>query len=81
MPADKSNIGTGRRRQGEETDPDRSDDSRRSQERAIEDGSELPAEHDRGWQPGAHGERGPHREEKPGTRLDLDQADPRSDET
>lgn len=78
MPADKSNIGTGRRRQGEDTDPDRSDDSRRSQERAIEDGSELPAEHERGW---PHGERGPHREVKPGTRLDLDQADPESTET
>lgn len=77
MPADRPNIGTGKRRQGEETDPDRADDSRRSQERAIDEETDIPTEHDRGWQPGAHGGE-PHRATKPGTERDIERA--RSDE-
>lgn len=79
MPKDPSRVGTGTRRQGD-TEPDRSDDSRDAKERAIEQDQETAGrKHERGWEHGAHGKRGPHPEEKPGTRLDLDQADTEQD--
>ena len=77
MPADKPKVGTGRRRQGKDTDPERADESRRSLERAIEreTDAEVDTEHERGWQPGARGEAEPHRRAKPGTRRDIEEAD------
>jgi hypothetical protein len=56
MPADRPNIGMGRRRQGD-TEPDRTDDSNRSLDRAIDDERvEGDREgYDRGKVPGAHG--------------------------
>lgn len=75
MPADSPNIGMGRRRQGG-TEPDRSDDSNRSLDRAI-DGERIPddkGDYDRGKVAGARGADTPHRNIKPGTRSDLEDA-------
>lgn len=69
--------GMGRRRQGP-TDPARPDDRNRALERELETAAELEARgevHERGRQPGAHGNRSPHREIKPGTRRDLENID------
>jgi hypothetical protein len=73
MPADPSRIGTGRRRQGH-TGPERSDDSNRSLDRAIDDSQPADADYERGKQAGAHGTDTPHRDIKPGTQRDLDDA-------
>lgn len=77
MPADKATTGTGSRRQGN-TDPAQRDDSRKSLERALNRDQESEAAADAfeaGRQPGAHGRQSPHRNVKPGTELDLEQAD------
>lgn len=75
MPADKPKVGTGNRRQGEETDQGRDDDSRRARDRAIEREADMAGrEHEKGWDQGAHGD-GPLRRAKPGTRADLEEAD------
>jgi hypothetical protein len=77
MPAVKPNVGTGNRRQGD-TDPDRSDDSRRARDRAIDRESDMAGrEHEKGWDQGAHGgdEDGPLRRAGPGTQRDLEEAD------
>lgn len=77
MPADKATSGMGPRRQGA-TDPKQADDSRRSLDRALNQDQESEAAADAweaGRQPGAHGMQAPHRNVKPGTRLDLEQAD------
>ena len=71
MPADKSNIGTGRRRQGD-TEPDQSDDRNRSLDRSIGEGKADDALFERGKEAGAHGETPPHRPIKPGTLSDLE---------
>lgn len=78
MPADKPKVGTGSRRQGGDTDPDRDDDSRRSQDRAIDRETDMSGrEHDKGWDQGAHGGEGDVGEPaKPGTRRDIEEADP-----
>lgn len=76
MPADQPNIGMGRRRQGADTEPDRTDDSNRSLDREID--SERTAGdregYDRGKVPGASGAGTPHQPVKPGTRSDLEDA-------
>lgn len=76
MPADKPKVGTGRRRESPDTDPDRPDDSRRARERAIEKETDLErdVEHERGWQPGADAPGGPHRRAKPGTRRSIEES-------
>ena len=71
------NQGMGRRRQGN-TEPERTDNRNRSLEREIEAEMELEMRgdlHERGRQPGAHGRRTPHRDVKPGTRVDLERGD------
>jgi hypothetical protein len=75
MPADQSNIGMGRRRQGN-TEPDRSDDSNRSLDRAIggEQNDGEAVDYERGRTAGASGADTPHRPIKPGTKIDLDDA-------
>lgn len=76
MPADRPNIGMGRRRQGD-TEPDRTDDRNRSLERDIEQDMGLDAADsafDPGKEPGARGAETPHRNIKPGTRSTLDDA-------
>jgi hypothetical protein len=70
MPADPSHIGTGRRRQGR-TGPDRTDDSNRSLDRAIDKSQPADADYERGKQAGAHGTDSPHQHVKPGTQRDL----------
>jgi hypothetical protein len=72
VPADRSNIGMGRRRQGA-TEPDRNDDSNRSLERSIE---EEPSEegYERGKTAGARGDRPPHDPVKPGVADDVARA-------
>ena len=76
MPADRSNIGMGRRRQGN-TEPDRSDDRNRSLERELEQARGLEAA-DSAFEPckepGARGADTPHRNIKPGVRIALDDA-------
>jgi hypothetical protein len=73
MPADQSNMGMGRRRQGN-TEPDRSDDRNRSLDRAI--GSESTEEdaYERGKEAGASGADTPHDPIKPGTRHRVEDA-------
>jgi hypothetical protein len=75
MPADSSNIGMGRRRQGN-TEPDRSDDSNRSLDRAIGEGDDSGGKegYDRGKEAGASGADTPHQPMKPGTRRSLEDA-------
>jgi hypothetical protein len=75
MPADQSNIGMGRRRQGN-TEPDRTDDSNRSLDRSIGEGQidSDDEEYHRGKTAGARGADTPHRPVKPGTKIDLDDA-------
>jgi hypothetical protein len=75
MPADQSNIGMGRRRQGD-TGPDRTDDSNRSLDRAIdsERASHDKEGYDRGKVAGASGAETPHEPLNPGTRSDLEDA-------
>lgn len=76
MPADRPNIGMGRRRQGD-TEPDRTDDSNRSLDRAIDaerfDGDKEGYE--RGKAAGARGAETPHEEIKPGVKRRLEEAD------
>lgn len=76
MPADKPKVGTGPRRQAEQTDPNRRDDSRKELDRAIERETDRDpaAEHDPGWQPGAETEDGPLRRAKPGTRRAIEES-------
>lgn len=73
MPADQSNIGMGRRRQGD-TEPDRSDDRNRSLDRAIDEEQSPKAPHERGRESGASGAAAPHAPAKPGTQSDLEDA-------
>ena len=73
------NQGMGRRRQGP-TEPAREDNRNRSLDREIETEMEMELRgelHERGRQPGAHGNRTPHRDVKPGTKLDLEQGESR----
>ena len=82
MPVDRTGTGTGQRRQGN-TDPRQADDSRRSLTRALNRDQESEAAADAfeaGRQPGAHGRQSPQRNVKPGTELDLEQADPEARE-
>jgi hypothetical protein len=76
MPADQSNIGMGRRRQGA-TGPDRTDDSNRSLDRAIGEDGSISAydDYERGKVAGASGADTAHAPVKPGTQRDLDDAD------
>jgi hypothetical protein len=60
MPADRPNIGTGRRRQGD-TEPDRGDDRNRSLERALDDEPTSDDGYERGKVPGARGTGQPQR--------------------
>jgi hypothetical protein len=73
MPADRPNIGMGRRRQGD-TEPDRTDDSNRSLDRAIDDEPAADDDYERGKAAGAHSDRPPHDPAKPGTRSTIDEA-------
>jgi hypothetical protein len=73
MPADRPNIGMGRRRQGD-TEPDRSDDSSRSVDRAIDDAPTADDDYERGKEAGAHSDRPPHDPMKPGTRSTVEDA-------
>ena len=72
-----ANQGMGRRRQGP-TEPPRADNRNRALDREIETEMELETRgevHERGRQPGAHGNRSPHVDIKPGTRRDLENLD------
>ena len=74
-----SSQGMGRRRQSD-TGPEQRNDRNRSLDREIEAEMELEMRgdlHERGRQPGAHGRRSPHRDVKPGTRLDLERGESR----
>jgi hypothetical protein len=75
MPADQSNIGMGRTRQGD-TGPDRTDDSNRSLDRAIggEENKGENEDYDRGKTAGASGTTTPHEPMKPGTRRAIEEA-------
>lgn len=76
MPANRTNIGMGRRRQGN-TEPERPDDRNRSMERDLEQARGLEAADsvfEPGKQPGARGADTPHQNIKPGTRIALDDA-------
>ena len=73
------NQGMGRKRQSD-TGPEQRNDRNRSLDREIEAEMELEMRgdlHERGRQPGAHGNRSPHREVKPGTKVDLERGDSR----
>jgi hypothetical protein len=74
MPADKPNIGTGRRRQGD-TGPHRPDDSNRALERAMDEERSADDGYERGKTPGATGRDAPHRPLGPGSRRNLDDAE------
>jgi hypothetical protein len=83
MPANRSTSGTGRRRQGS-TEPDRTDDSTRSAERALDRErarGAVDTVHDRGRQPGAHGNQSPHRDVKPGTKRSIEEAHPEREDS
>jgi hypothetical protein len=82
MPADRPNIGMGRRRQGD-TEPDRPDDSKRALDRAIDDEGIAGdrEDHERGRTPGARGVTTPHAPVKPGTRRDLEDSGLTRDDT
>jgi hypothetical protein len=73
MSADQSNIGMGRRRQGD-TDPDRTDDSNRSLDRAIDESRGADTAYERGKVAGADGTDTPHQPMKPGTARDIEEA-------
>jgi hypothetical protein len=75
MPSEQSKIGMGRRRQGD-TEPDRGDDRNRSLDRAIEKAPDGDTGYERGKQSGARGTTTPHEPVKPGTRRDLEDANP-----
>jgi hypothetical protein len=77
MPARRPKIGTAPRRQAD-SEPGKRDDAVDAQERALKEDTENQISgtegHDRRWQPGARGKRGPHPDEKPGTRRDIEES-------
>jgi hypothetical protein len=73
MPADQSNIGMGRRRQGD-TEPDRTDDRNRSLDRSIGSESTGTDDYERGKEAGASGADTAHDPMKPGTRRSVEDA-------
>lgn len=75
MPADPVKTGMGRRRQGD-TEPDRTDESKRSIERALESSPDADSDYERGKEPGARGVATPHRPISPGTRRDIEESAP-----
>lgn len=67
------------RRTPDRTEPERQEKGAGNPDRALDREREMGAVdtvHDAGRQPGAHGNRSPHRNVKPGTQRSIEEADP-----